>query len=197
MNRVPIYGGSFNPPGLHHRQIAEAVSDFFGNLFVAPCGVRQDKMSTAEVENSSRAILVGFAFDGLEKVDIDYDDLYDDAFTPTWEMDKKYSSLGEVWHVVGPDLIKDGSEARSEIHRVWQKGSEIWQNLNFAVIKPAGCQLDEKDLPPHNLVIPMPAICGRSKQIRKLIATGEPFEHLVMPDVAEYIKAYNLYGYIN
>jgi nicotinic acid mononucleotide adenylyltransferase len=195
MSNIGIYGGSFSPPGLHHRLIAQAAAACFDNLFIIPCGVRSEKGSTLMINRADRGDLIGLNFSNIENVKVHYFDLEKEAFTPTWKIDIMYSPRGKVWHVIGPDLIEGGAEGRSEIHLTWQRGPRIWQELNFAVVQPADCRLNEKDLPPHHQIIPMDPVVGRSSQIRKLILNGQPFENLVLPEVAIYIKSRCLYGY--
>ena len=43
MKKIGIFGGSFNPPGKHHRDIVEKLSDFFDEIIIVPCGGRPDK----------------------------------------------------------------------------------------------------------------------------------------------------------
>jgi len=197
MKKIGIYGGSFNPPGLHHFFIASAVAAFFKQLLIIPCGFREDKISLDLISDIQRSHLISLTFKDLKNVFVNHADLLRGVFTPTCEIQKIYERQGEIWHIIGHDLVEGGAENESEIQRSWHEGEYIWRNLNFAVVVPANCWLAEKDLPPHHQVIPMEALTGRSTRIRELIARGEPFEHLVMPDVAEYIKEHHLYGYKN
>jgi len=195
MKKIGIYGGSFNPPGLHHYEIAKAAANYFDVLYVVPCGVRKDKASISVTSNRERSMLAKRSFGSLRNVEIDYRDLIGNRFTPTWRLQELYASIGEVWHVVGPDLVESGYEGKSEIQKIWEKGAVIWQKLNFAVITPFNYPVISEDLPPCSFRIPMKEICGRSHDIRALIAGGQPFEHLVLPRVAQAIKSFRLYGY--
>jgi NAD+ kinase len=195
IRKIGIYGGSFRPPGLHHRQIAIAVASFFDKLYVIPCGTRKDKATTALTKRIDCSIMVGQTFSDLHHVELNMNDLVLDSFTPTWLWNETYEKIGEVWHVVGPDLIEGGANGQAEIQRTWEKGKEIWNSLNFAVVVPANCGLDKKDLPPNHMVIEMKEeLVTHSRAIREKIATGQPFEGLVMPKVATYIKKIGLYG---
>jgi NAD+ kinase len=192
---VPIYGGSFNPPGLHHRLIAEAVASFFGRLTIIPCGFRKDKPDALAVSRMDRKDLVALNFAGIPGVEICYDDLDDDVFTPTWKLDEKYSNKGRVWHVVGPDLLEGGRRGESEIHRSWQEGDYLWSNLNFAVIVPENCSIADGDLPPNNLIVRTGPLYGRSRLIRQAIAQGGSLKSLLLPAVAQTIRDRRLYNY--
>ena len=50
MKRVAIFGGSFDPPGLHHQQIAVAVSRHIESVWVVPFAVRSDKTSSVHAQ---------------------------------------------------------------------------------------------------------------------------------------------------
>jgi nicotinic acid mononucleotide adenylyltransferase len=196
--KIIIDGGSFSPPGLHHFLIAQAVAKYCEKLFVIPCGKREKKSSTSLVSLADRRQMAILGFRDIENVVFDFFDLIDGSFRPTWQLDEFYRNQNdqvEVWHVVGPDLIEGGARGESEIQREWGKGKQVWRKLNFFVIKPEGYQWDEKDLPPRHEVIEVKNLFGHSLHIREAIATGKPFEHLVLPMVANYIKKKHLYGY--
>lgn len=192
-----VYGGSFFPPGLHHRKIVKALKEIFKNVIIRPCGFRADKADLSLVSPMDRETLIDLTFSDIERVKINYRDLRDGVFTPTWRLDEEYSCQKKVWHVLGPDLIKGGAKSWSEIHRMWQRGPEIWQELQFAVVCPKGCGFDPRDLPPHSKVILMEQVGGRSTKIRQAIAKGLSFEYMVMPNVAAIIKYNHLFGYVN
>ena len=48
--RIAVFGGSFNPPGKHHRLIAELLAKDFDKVLVVPCGPRPDKATTQEID---------------------------------------------------------------------------------------------------------------------------------------------------
>ena len=198
MEKIGIFGGSFNPPGLHHHRIVEIAVKYFNTLIVLPCGLRQDKASVSVVDVAERKELVRLNFLGLPNVEVDNFDLEGEgrSFTPTWKVQEKFSEPeNEIWHIIGPDLLIGGAEGQSEIQRSWDKGNEIWQTLNFAVVQTDGYFLPRQDLPPNSLLITTEKFYGRSTQIRKLIASGQPFENFLLPAVAERIKSQQLYGY--
>ena len=108
----------------------------FDRVIVVPCGPRPDKPS--DVDPVYRAAMADLAFRGIDGVEVDLFDLEQATFTRTHELNRLYADRGEVWHVVGSDLIAGGRSGGSSIHRNWQHGRELWGELNFAVVSRPG-----------------------------------------------------------
>ncbi len=190
--RIAVFGGSFNPPGIHHRRITEALSEQFEEVVVFPCGPRPDKPSTAEVDPVFRATMADLCFADLPRVEVCLDDLEQGHFTRTHELQERYATKGEVWHVIGSDLVAGGANRHSFIHRVWQHAEELWQTLNFIVIARPGFEIRPADLPPKSRVMPLD-IPGSSSVVREHIFHRESIGHLVPPVISDYIDRYGLY----
>ena len=190
--RIAIFGGSFNPAGRHHRAVAEALGRHFDEIIVVPCGPRPDKPSVADIEPVHRAVMADLAFRGLPKVRVELFDLEHETYTRTIDLDRMFSPKGEIWHVVGTDLIKGGRSGGSEIQRGWERGLELWKNANFVVIERAGYGIVDADLPPHHLLL-RPGQSGSSSEIRERAFKRLPIADLVTPEVESYIARYNLY----
>jgi NAD+ kinase len=190
--RIAIFGGSFNPPGLHHRAAAEALAREFDEVRVIPCGPRPDKAATGIIPPIYRAALADLAFADLPKVVVDLFDLEQATFTRNWELQERFSALGEVWHVVGTDLIAGGACGASPIQTGWAKGSELWQTARFAVLQRPGHDIAAGDLPPHSKLIPL-NVPGSSTEIRERLGRGEDIRELAAPHVRDYMERYGLY----
>lgn len=190
--RIAVFGGSFNPPGLHHLRIAQALSARFDQVLVVPCGPRDDKSATNLLPPIYRAVMADLAFSDVPKVEVDLFDMEQERFTRTCDLDLRYASRGEVWHVVGVDLIKGGAKGRSEIQRSWMQGPQLWLNARFAVFTRPGYAFDPADLPPNHELIDL-EVPGASSDIRQRIAHGESVQDLVTPRVHAYIERYGLY----
>lgn len=196
MKKIALFGGSFNPPCIHHTRIGLEVSNFFDQVLVIPCGPRPrtEKQSVNLIDSIHREKMVRLAFEKMPKVQIELFDLTRPLFTRTHLLEEMYKSFGEVWHVVGADLIQGGQTGQSKIQSVWYLGQELWYNLNFVVIKRDGYPLCKDDLPPHSKIFEISN--GRncsSSHVRELVAAGKPFEQFVTPEIADYIKTHNLY----
>jgi NAD+ kinase len=190
--RIALFGGSFNPPGLHHRAIATALAQRFDNVIVIPCGPRPDKESTNHVPAIYRAAMADMAFAELDKVEVDLFDLEQPIFTRTCDLDTRYASRGEVWHTVGVDLIAGGASGASAIQLTWEKGEQLWNTARFIVLKRHGLVFDAADLPPHAEVIELD-VPGASSDIRNRLAHGQSVETWVAERPLAYIQRYGLY----
>jgi nicotinate (nicotinamide) nucleotide adenylyltransferase len=194
--RFAVFGGSFNPPGIHHLHIGERLADLFDQVVVVPCGMRTDKMATNFVLPDLRGQMVALTFFNQASIIIDPIDLYNsDKFLKQFELDQHYKERfpeAEIWHVVGADLVKGGSLGESEIQRYWAHGEEVWQDLNFIVITRPGHPITQADLPPHHQLIEM-EIDGSSTEIRQRILNGLPIDGLVAEGVEGLIRQERLY----
>ena len=189
---LAIFGGSFNPPGLHHHSIAQLLSKHFDEVVIVPCGPRPDKAVTNDVAPIYRAAMADMTFGGMPRVRVELFDLERSTFTRNHELEHAYSSHGEVWHVVGTDLLQGGRDGKSLIQTVWQEGKRLWQEARFAVIERPGVPFDEADLPPNRRMFQIEE-GGASSQVREAVYTSKPFRHLVTSRVAHYIERHGLY----
>ncbi len=189
---IIVFGGSFNPPLLSHRRIADELSRHFDEVVVVPCGHRPDKLSVDGIDARHRARLVELGFEGLLRVRVDLFDLSLPEFTRTWQLDRRYDECGEVWHAIGADLFAGGARQASQIQSTWERGSWVWGNLRFAALTRPGVAFNPADLPPRVKLIQI-EVPGASSEVREMLARGEPLEGCVLPKVEEYIRREGLY----
>lgn len=195
--RIFVYSGSFNPSGTHHRRVVEAVRATMRSddkMYIEPCGPRPDKLSTNDIDPAHRAYMADITFAGLgTNVIVDNFDLENQAFTRTWELVKRHESEGEVWYVVGPELLYPDKNRRiCTIRECWEHGKELWNHANFVIVVRPGMPFDPNDVPQNHLVIHAD-IEGSSEEIRGRAANHESIHGLVVPQVEQYIERYNLY----
>jgi len=192
--RIAIFGGSFNPPGIHHRTVVEALVPHFDQILVVPCGPRPDKLTTNDVEPWHRAALTDITFRGIPKVEVDLFDLESAAFTTNDVFESRYGHLGELWHVIGSDLSKGGGKEQSAIHLYWERGREMWRALKFCIMAREGYEVEAADLPPMNQLIRLsPLEFSASSQIRERIFKRLGYAPLVTAEVGAYIERCGLY----
>ena len=199
MRDIILFGGSFDPPGLHHSQIIMKLKEYFSDarIIVVPCEPRGDK-NNQNISLDMRIMLIKLAFRPfLDNFDIELDlrDLTDNIFTPTYELDKHYSQFGKVHHFVGADIVAGGANGTSEIHGVWTRHEEDFNELNFIVGERAGVDWAKNDFPPNSGFIPID-IKGSSTEIRRLAKLGDKsIRGLVSRGVYLHIVNHNLYGW--
>ena len=193
MNKtIAVFGGSFNPPGVHHRRIAEELSRHFDEVYVVPHGPRPDKIMVNDVDSIYRATMTDLTFRGLKGVQVDLFDLEQATFTRTHLLQERFAERGDVWHVVGTDLIESGKNQQSFVHQAWEDGRRLWEEYRFAVVTRGGSGLDPADLPPLHKLIRLNSE-GSSAIIREKLFHREPISGLVTAEVAKYIERYGLY----
>ncbi len=202
---IAVYGGSFNPPGSHHRAVVERVMRQscrlrIDEMAVVPCGPRPDKAAINDVAPVHRAVMCDLTFRGMPNVRVDLFDLESSIFTRHHQLQERYAADGsQVWHVVGADLLKGGAGSGSPIQKKWAHGDELWQYCNFIVVHRQGFPLDDADLPPHCEVVAIrdsfgaDLVSGSSSELRRRISGHQPYEGLVVPEVHDHIERYGLY----
>ncbi|CAN5854197.1 hypothetical protein BH11VER1_BH11VER1_19130 [soil metagenome] len=190
--RIALFGGSFNPPGLHHRRIAEMLAQHFDEVRVVPCGPRPDKPGLNTVPAVFRAALCDITFRELDRVTVDLFDLEQDTFTRNHDLEERFADLGEIWHVVGADWLAGGAQGESAIQTSWEQGSAMWQSSRFAVLTRPGHDLDTQDLPPQHEFFPF-ELEESSTKIRDLLLYGQNARHLLDERAQNYIERYGLY----
>ncbi len=195
--KIAILGGSFDPAGLHHLTIVKEVLklDFFDKIIILPCGPRPDKKSVEDIDPVYRAAMLEITFRDLQdKIVIELNDLEKDVFTRTIDVEERYKAQGEVWHLVGYDLVEGGGSGGSAIQKEWTDGDRLWENSRFVVVKRNNYTFDKNDLPPRSKLI-QAEIEGSSTEIRNRRFNHQSFEALVVPEVADYIERYSLKGF--
>jgi len=189
---IAIFGGSFNPPGIHHRTIAQALAERFHEVVVVPCGPRPDKPVTNDVPSIYRATMVDMTFQDLPRVRVDLFDLESGTFTRTHRLEERFQGKGETWHVIGGDLLAGGADGTSPIHAEWERGGDIWNRLRFVVLQRPGFPFDPKDLPPNHRILEI-QVPGSSSRLRDDLFYRKEVHGRLLPVVEEYIERHGLY----
>lgn len=186
--KLIVLGGSFNPPGIHHRQVVENLSMISDMVLIVPCGPRPDKESVDGSLIEHRRQMVWLNFADLNKVQFDFYDLDNRVYTPTYLLQERYQEQYpdyRIWHAVGSELIPD-------IH-TWDEGEKIWNELNFVVMYRPGWDFKKSYMPPSSYLLVLDDIFGSGSKVRDYLAKDKPIDDLVTPSVCDYIKKNRLY----
>lgn len=192
MKRVAVYAGGFDPPGLHHRRIAELLAREFDEVVVFPSGARPDRPA-ADSLPIHRAVMADLNFRDLPRVRVELSDLERDRFTPNHEFAKLFDGPGvELSHVVPLSAVIGGHAGRSKLQEEWADGRELWRTAHFTVLHEPAEQVDPADLPPRSQVLAVPPH-ATSGLIRSLLFNDGSADHLLTPDVAAYVRRHGLF----
>ena len=163
--RVAVYAGSFDPPGRHHRRIAELLAARFDEVVIFPSGPRPDRPE-ADSLPVHRAVMADLNFRRMPTVRVELSDLEGNCFTPNHEFDQLFGGPGvEVSHVVPASAVRDGRDGRAKVQTDWVRGPELWQSAHFTILREPGEPLERRRSAAHSLV-------GRNPAARQL--RGDP-----------------------
>lgn len=192
MKYIVIYGGSFNPPCLHHVEIVRAIATdpLFHEIVVIPCGLRAGK---SYVDNDHRMCMVQNAFGRIPGVILDLRNIKDNIFTSNYHLEYLYRGNDVVlWHAIGSDLLVKNDEDLNPIQQRWTKGRFIWENFNFLIMPRNGFPVNPEHLPMRHIVLQY-EFAGSSTNVRDAIRKGKPCKHLVDPETYNLILNEKLY----
>jgi nicotinate-nucleotide adenylyltransferase len=188
-----VLGGTFDPPHNGHLALARAALDRFGleRLVVTVGGQTPGKETLVDAETRLR--LAEAAFAEVPRVEISRLDI--DREQPAYSHEtvrRARERWGEVVFLVGADRFAD--------FLGWKAPNEVLQHARLGVATRPGVDegafrdvLEQLDRPEQVTFFPIEQIDVSSSGIRRRVAAGEPYEHLVPPPVARLIEELGLY----
>ncbi len=136
--------------------------------------------------------MVDLNFRGIRKARVELFDLESSTFTRTYDLDRRFRGEGAVWHVVADELVRGGRSNESIIQREWTRGTDLWNEANFAILNRSGQPLDQAEFPPRHRLFEVEND-GSSLAIRNKVFHHQPIGDLVVPEVDGYIRRHRLY----
>ena len=200
--RIAVGGSAANPPHIGHLALIETLihSKLFDVVIWIPSGKHPGK--ALEIEPDHRIAMTELTFPRILRIRsettlvIKYDDIYK-SNTPTINrlelLQAQYPNSSITWYTGSDSVIpqkKYGGQC--EMEAKWVRGRELFRNCNFLILPRSGYR-QPNNLPPNFQIFDIRLLNVASSTIRKLIAQGRPFEHLLTAEVAEYIKRFQLY----
>jgi nicotinic acid mononucleotide adenylyltransferase len=127
--KVAVFASTFDPPTRSHRAAAEALlRDGFDQVIICPTGPRPGRGEPEYAAPVHRAALADMAFRDLQAVRVDLTDLDEGRFAQPEELEARHAASGEVWHVVGAEMVAGGRDGRAMIQDRWEGGAALWQH---------------------------------------------------------------------
>ncbi len=194
MQRIGLYGGSFDPVHLGHLLVAQAAREELGleRLFFIPAAQSPFKPDSKPTSGADRLRLLRLALAGKTWCEIDEQELHRGGVSYTIDTVRDYHRRfpdAEIHYLIGGDHVEKLPS--------WRDADELARLAQFVVVPRPG-----------QPVIPFPkSFRGRtlkgfplgvsSSQIRARIQAGEPIDHLVPAAVGEAIQSAGLYRITN
>jgi|ERR1044071_148100 nicotinate-nucleotide adenylyltransferase len=190
MERLGLFGGSFDPVHLGHLLVAQAAREELSltRMYFIPAAQSPFKPDRPPTPANERLRLLRLALSGKEWCEIDEQETQRGGVSYTIETVRDYAKRfpkAPLFYLIGADHI-------SELPK-WRQAEELAAAVEFVVIPRPG----QKDVP-----FPKP-FRGRmltgfplgvsSSQIRSRVRAGQPIDDLVPEAVSEAIRNNRLY----
>ncbi len=192
--KIAMFGGSFNPIHDAHVQMAlQAVKELsldkllFVPTYISPFKQNVNPDFTAKNEDRIEMIKKAIQDSKCTKFECETCEIEREGISYTIDtvkyLNKKYNT--KIFMLIGDDLASDFTK--------WRNHEEIAELCNI-VIAQRGHEIKKNFpyiyTPLHNVIVDL-----SSTKVREALDNGISFESLVSPQVSEYIKTKNLYGY--
>lgn len=190
MNRIGLYGGSFDPVHLGHLLVAQAACEELKleRIFFIPAAQSPFKPDVKPTLAAERLRMLRLALARNSRAEVDDQEIKRGGISFTIETVRDYSRRfpnAKLFYLIGADHVAQLPK--------WREAGELATLVEFLIIPRPG----ETKLP-----IPKPfrgeylrgfPLGVSSSQIRARIAAGLPVHHLVPATVAEAIQNNRLY----
>lgn len=190
MERICLFGGSFDPVHLGHMLLAQAAREELdlSRLFFIPAAQSPFKPDTQPAPAAERLRLLRLALAGKEWCSIDQQELRRGGISYTIETIRRYAEQfrgGQIFYLIGADNV-------SQLPK-WREAKELAAMTEFVAIPRPG-QAEEPFPPPfRGRYLKGFPVAVSSTEIRARVREGKAFDHLVPPFVGDAIRNYRLY----
>lgn len=190
MERIGLFGGSFDPVHLGHLLVARAAFEELqlSRLFFIPVAQSPFKPDSRPAPASARLRMLRLALAGQSEYEVDDQEIKRGGLSFTIDTVRDYAArypTAEIFYLIGADHIAQLPK--------WREAGELARLLEFVVIpRPGSTGLALQ--PPFKLRPLQGFPLGvSSSQIRARVRAGLPLRPLVPPAVAEAIRESKLY----
>ena len=188
--RIGIFGGSFNPPHMMHKNIALELlkMDYLDKVIYVPTGGLYNKVGLASEKNRYEMLQLMIG----DNVDLGVSDYEFGKLTYTYQtldyFKDKYPG-DEIYFICGTDNLKQITS--------WKNYKYILDNFKLIVIRRDNNDVED-ELKRYNnggniLILDIINNDLSSTRIRKFLKEGKSLDCLVSKNVVRYIRKNNLY----
>lgn len=198
MNKITLYGGSFDPIHIGHLIVASNVVDDLkmDELIFIPSNITPLKNSNLKASNLDRYEMIKRSIEGNDKFSVSDYEITKDGISYTYDTVKHFKNKypnTELYFLVGTDRVKD--------LEMWHKIKELSEMVTF-IFSARDTEQLEKIISQNKfynsikyVILKSPVIEISSTTVRKKIKNKQNINYIVTPECANYIKELNLYEF--
>jgi nicotinate-nucleotide adenylyltransferase len=190
MERIGLFGGSFNPVHLGHLLIAQAALQELdlAHLAFIPAAQSPFKPETQLAEAGQRLRLLRLALAGQTRCSIDDQEIRRGGISYSIDTVRDYAARfphAQLWYVIGGD--------HARLLPKWRAAEELAKLVRFAIIPRPGQEANGLPSPFQGTALRGWALAVSASEIRERVRAGLSLDWLVPPAVAEAIRNNRLY----
>jgi nicotinate-nucleotide adenylyltransferase len=190
VQRIGLFGGSFDPVHLGHLLVAQAAREELelDRLFFIPAAQSPFKPDSQPTSSKDRLRLLRLALAGKSWCEIDEQELQRGGVSYTINTLRDYHQRfpeAQIFYLVGGDHVQKLPS--------WRDAEELARVAEFIVVPRPGQAEIPFPKPFRGRALKGFPLGVSSSQIRARVKAGEPIDHLVPATVAEAIRGAGLY----
>lgn len=190
MERIGLFGGSFDPVHLGHLLVAQAALEELqlDRIFFVPAAHSPFKPDAKPTPSSERLQMLRLALAGNTRAEVDEQEIHRGGISYTIETVRDYSRRfpkTKLFYLIGADHVASLPK--------WREAGELAKLVEFLIIPRPGeskAQIPDPFRGAYLMGFPLGV---SSSQIRGRVKVGLTIEHLVPAAVAEAIRNNRLY----
>ena len=190
MQKIGLFGGSFDPVHLGHLLVAQAAREELqlDRLFFIPAAQSPFKPDSQPTSSAERLRLLRLGLAGKAWCEIDEQELQRGGVSYTITTLRDYHQRfpeAQLFYLIGGDHVQQLPS--------WRDAEELARLAEFVVVPRPGQVEIPFPKPFHGRALKGFPLGVSSSQIRARVKAGEPIDHLVPATVAEAIRGAGLY----
>lgn len=190
MQRIGLFGGSFDPVHLGHLLVAQAAREELDldRLFFIPAAQSPFKPDAKPAASPDRLRLLRLALAGKNWCEIDGQELHRGGVSYTIDTLRDYAGRfagARLFYLIGADHVPKLS--------AWREAAELARLAEFVVVPRPGEAEPVFPKPFRGHILNGFPLAVSSSQIRSRVKAGLPIDHLVPAAVGEAIRSSGVY----
>jgi nicotinate-nucleotide adenylyltransferase len=197
MERIGLFGGTFDPPHLGHLILASVICEALAleRVLFVPAADPPHKKARQVTAADHRLAMLHAALDGDSRFAVSLIDVLRPG--PHYSVDTVACARAE--HPGGTLFFLMGSDSLADLH-LWYRPDLLVEDCALAVLRRPGAPVDlaalesvTPDIHSRVIVVDGPGIAISASMIRERVGAEQSIRYLVPDAVREYIDIHRLY----